>query len=441
VVNTWLRPESGAHLESLFGRNDTTKAAADQAPPSLPQASSQSSSPLFKIEANDEEGQEAQVLPAVQSSPTISEGGTAQTADGTAQEAVAALTTVVKTEPRSEISGESVAGDSSMMEVKGERNLSKRASRTDPPHANFFFVKTKGARGRVVANILKKCAEPDVRWQNDMEGFGDDWNDDDNNDDDDDDRQTPGGNHEGGSYGGRRETKEGGSGGGGDHGGGRSSFLDGDDNCAAPDHGQQDQGRRFDRKHTNKASPLKWKKKKKNKYSRQFYHSSDMTPCQEQDLSHDSDDDQNVDNQWLIDQNRQSIEELEDATTGEKTYMIKWNHFVSSHEIYADIVFPSMCEMFARLNGKWLLENKLRTNFLLHLLTMWEFKLISTRTIQKCMILVDTSGGDITRHSLTLNRAVAEKDRNVVAPVSTPAKRKKQHRSNSAMSKMLVEQH
>jgi len=418
VVNTWLRPESRAHLESLFGRNDT-KIASEQHE-SLPQTPS-----LFKVEPNDEEGL---ILPAVESSPT----NPVNSSQATIEETVPAATTAVKTEASAERVDTAIAV-SSMSEAQGERKSSKRAALMGPS-SNFVFIKTKGTRGRVVADILKKCAEPEVRWQDDMEGFGDDWNDRNDDNDDDDYRGTtpPGGSHEE-HQGGNSESKQEG---GGSDGRETSGFLDGEQNTAGG-LDQQDQGCPVDEKHTKKDVPFKWKK-----FSRQFYHSSDMTPCLDQDLGYDSDDDQNVDNQWLIDQNRQSIEELEDASIGEKTYMIKWNHFVASHEIYADMVFPSMCEMFARLHGKWLLENKLRTNFLLHLLTMWEFKLVSTRTIQKCMVLVDTSGGDIARHSLTLNRAVAEKEkelsRNIIVPVNLGKRKERRH--DSGTSKMLVGQ-
>ncbi len=141
------------------------------------------------------------------------------------------------------------------------------------------------------------------------------------------------------------------------------------------------------------------------KLGRQFYHSSDLTPCDERDLDYDSDTRENVDNRWVNERRKQRIEQRDDLTHGEILFMNRWNDFVDKKDMLADCVFPKRCEEFAREHGRWLLENDIRQIFLLHLLTMWEWDLVSSRAIHKCMLIVDLRG-DPRKASIDVNEYV-----------------------------------
>eukprot|EP00466_Bigelowiella_natans_P012938 jgi/Bigna1/83436/fgenesh1_pg.108_\ len=178
----------------------------------------------------------------------------------------------------------------------------------------------------------------------------------------------------------------------------------------------------------------KKKKKKKKKAERKisnFFHASDTTPCYEDELDIDSDDEYEVDDEWLREQQKQSIEELEELSQSEQLFAIQWNDFVHKHHVYADFVFPLMCEIFANEHGKWLIEKRLRTNFLLHLMTMWEWRLVSSRTIQKCMLIVDSSGADIVAPAKDLNAFVKDVSSSTSSSTSSSSlsKRKKEERT------------
>mmetsp|Transcript_44557 Transcript_44557/g.74326 ORF Transcript_44557/g.74326 Transcript_44557/m.74326 type:complete len:296 (-) Transcript_44557:173-1060(-) len=184
----------------------------------------------------------------------------------------------------------------------------------------------------------------------------------------------------------------------------------------------------------DKKKSKKKKKKKKKKAERKisnFFHASDTTPCYEDELDIDSDDEYEVDDEWLREQQKQSIEELEELSQSEQLFAIQWNDFVHKHHVYADFVFPLMCEIFANEHGKWLIEKRLRTNFLLHLMTMWEWRLVSSRTIQKCMLIVDSSGADIVAPAKDLNAFVKDVSSSTSSSTSSSSlsKKKKEERT------------
>lgn len=76
--------------------------------------------------------------------------------------------------------------------------------------------------------------------------------------------------------------------------------------------------------------------------------------------------------------------------------MSQWNRFVAKNQkdfFYSDSSFPVAVERFAQENGKWILKNSLRQHFLIHLMAMWEWELVSPRHITRCMAIVEATGG------------------------------------------------
>jgi hypothetical protein len=122
---------------------------------------------------------------------------------------------------------------------------------------------------------------------------------------------------------------------------------------------------------------------------RRYYHSKTCQPMEYPMLQEDSDDD--VDEEWILEQSEKLLDEFEDVSLEEKHFMKIWNRYIFYNKIFADYQVAERCINFATKHGLELLQKKLRENFLLHLLNMWDFALIQSDTIEKCMIIVDRS--------------------------------------------------
>uniref|UniRef100_A0A1A8NCC8 Suppressor of zeste 12 homologa n=1 Tax=Nothobranchius pienaari TaxID=704102 RepID=A0A1A8NCC8_9TELE len=62
-----------------------------------------------------------------------------------------------------------------------------------------------------------------------------------------------------------------------------------------------------------------------------------------------------------------------------------WNLHVMKHGFIADNQMNEACLLFAENNAAAIVEQNLQRNFLLHLISMHDFNLIGTRTIDKAM--------------------------------------------------------
>ncbi|KAI9922093.1 hypothetical protein PsorP6_002599 [Peronosclerospora sorghi] len=120
---------------------------------------------------------------------------------------------------------------------------------------------------------------------------------------------------------------------------------------------------------------------------RQYFHSRTGAVVLDHEKDYDSDDD--VDEIWITKQSERLLDEFEDVSLEEKEFMKMWNRHVREFKILADFMVASSCRMFARKHGKWLSEHGLRSNFLLHLLNLWDNSLLNSRAIIDCMLILD----------------------------------------------------
>ncbi|OWZ24764.1 Polycomb protein [Phytophthora megakarya] len=120
---------------------------------------------------------------------------------------------------------------------------------------------------------------------------------------------------------------------------------------------------------------------------RQYFHSRTGAVVLDHEKDYDSDND--VDESWITKQSERLLDEFEDVSLEEKEFMKMWNRHVKEFKILADFMVASSCRMFARKQGKWLLDHGLRHNFLLHLLNLWDNSLLNSRAIIDCMLIVD----------------------------------------------------
>ncbi|XP_054593080.2 polycomb protein suz12-B [Nothobranchius furzeri] len=118
-------------------------------------------------------------------------------------------------------------------------------------------------------------------------------------------------------------------------------------------------------------------------HNRLYFHSDCCWPMRPQEMEVDSEDERDPD--WLKEKTAKQIEEFTDVNEGEKEIMKLWNLHVMKHGFIADNQMNEACLLFAENNAAAIVEQNLQRNFLLHLISMHDFNLISTRTIDKAM--------------------------------------------------------
>ncbi|KAM9746245.1 LOW QUALITY PROTEIN: polycomb protein suz12-B-like [Menidia menidia] len=118
-------------------------------------------------------------------------------------------------------------------------------------------------------------------------------------------------------------------------------------------------------------------------HARLYFHSDCCRPLRPQELQHDSEDERDPD--WLQEKTAKQIEEFTDVNEGEKEIMKLWNLHVMKHGFIADNQMNAACLLFAERHGALIARRRLARNFLLHLISMHDFNLIGTRTVDQAM--------------------------------------------------------
>ncbi|XP_035510180.1 polycomb protein suz12-like [Morone saxatilis] len=133
-------------------------------------------------------------------------------------------------------------------------------------------------------------------------------------------------------------------------------------------------------------------------HNRLYFHSDSCVPLRPQEMEVDSEDERDPD--WLKEKTAKQIEDFTDVNEGEKEIMKLWNLHVMKHGFIADNQMNEACLLFAERNAAHIVKHNLFRNFLLHLISMHDFNLVSTMTIDQAM----------ARLRLTQNQA-RQKDR------------------------------
>ncbi|XP_072549959.1 polycomb protein suz12-A isoform X1 [Salminus brasiliensis] len=121
-------------------------------------------------------------------------------------------------------------------------------------------------------------------------------------------------------------------------------------------------------------------------HNRLYFHSDSCMPLRPQEMEVDSEDER--DPEWLREKTTMQIEEFTDVNEGEKEVMKLWNLHVMKHGFIADNQMNQACMLFVEKCGSIIIEKNLCRNFLLHLVSMHDFGLVSTMTIDKAMALL-----------------------------------------------------
>ncbi|XP_026209841.1 polycomb protein suz12-B-like isoform X1 [Anabas testudineus] len=118
-------------------------------------------------------------------------------------------------------------------------------------------------------------------------------------------------------------------------------------------------------------------------HNRLYFHSDSCLPLRPQEMDIDSEDERDPD--WLKEKTVKQIEEFTDVNEGEKEIMKLWNLHVMKHGFIADNQMNEACLLFAEHHGTYIIKHNLCRNFLLHLISMHDFNLVSTPTIDRAM--------------------------------------------------------
>ncbi|KAM9844162.1 polycomb protein suz12-B-like [Aulostomus maculatus] len=118
-------------------------------------------------------------------------------------------------------------------------------------------------------------------------------------------------------------------------------------------------------------------------HNRLYFHSDSCVPLRPQEMEVDSEDERDPD--WLKEKTAKQIEDFTDVNEGEKEIMKLWNLHVMKHGFIADNQMNEACLLFADQHSAHMIQNNLCRNFLLHLISMHDFNLVSTLTIDRAM--------------------------------------------------------
>ncbi|XP_036408552.1 polycomb protein suz12-A [Megalops cyprinoides] len=118
-------------------------------------------------------------------------------------------------------------------------------------------------------------------------------------------------------------------------------------------------------------------------HNRLYFHSDSCMPLRPQEMDVDSEDER--DPEWLREKTITQIEEFMDVNEGEKEVMKLWNLHVMKYGFIADNQMNQACMLFVEKCGPYIVEKNLCRNFLLHLVSMHDFNLVSIVTIDKAM--------------------------------------------------------
>ncbi|XP_051997191.1 polycomb protein suz12-B isoform X2 [Xyrauchen texanus] len=114
-------------------------------------------------------------------------------------------------------------------------------------------------------------------------------------------------------------------------------------------------------------------------HNRLYFHSDSCMPLRPQEMEMDSEDER--DPEWLREKTATQIEEFTDVNEGEKEVMKLWNLHVMKNGFIADNQMTQASMLFVENFGLHIIRRKLCRNFLLHLVNLHDFNLVTIATI------------------------------------------------------------
>uniref|UniRef100_A0A672QPM8 Polycomb protein suz12-B-like n=1 Tax=Sinocyclocheilus grahami TaxID=75366 RepID=A0A672QPM8_SINGR len=118
-------------------------------------------------------------------------------------------------------------------------------------------------------------------------------------------------------------------------------------------------------------------------HNRLYFHSDSCMPLRPQEMEVDSEDER--DPKWLREKTTTQIEEFTDVNEGEKEVMKLWNLHVMKNGLIADNQMSQASMLFVENYGPYIIRRNLCRNFLLHLVNLHDFNIVTTATIDRAM--------------------------------------------------------
>ncbi|XP_071952960.1 polycomb protein suz12-like [Antedon mediterranea] len=122
-------------------------------------------------------------------------------------------------------------------------------------------------------------------------------------------------------------------------------------------------------------------------HNRVYHHTHTLQPLTPQEMDIDSEDE--IDPSWLKERTSMMIDEFTDVNEGEKELMKLWNVHVLKNNFMSDSLIPRACRMFVQDHGPELVKLNLKSNFLLHMVNLFDFSLIQPPLISSIMADLD----------------------------------------------------
>ncbi|XP_061882121.1 polycomb protein suz12-B-like isoform X2 [Entelurus aequoreus] len=135
-------------------------------------------------------------------------------------------------------------------------------------------------------------------------------------------------------------------------------------------------------------------------HNRLYFHSDSCMPLRPQEMEVDSEDER--DPEWLREKTATQLDEFTDVNEGEKEVMKLWNLHVMQHGYVDTNSSPALTDhtisfiadnqmnhaimLFVESCGEHIVRRNLCRNFLLHLVSMHDFNLVGTATIDRAMV-------------------------------------------------------
>uniref|UniRef100_A0A7N6BNR2 Polycomb protein VEFS-Box domain-containing protein n=1 Tax=Anabas testudineus TaxID=64144 RepID=A0A7N6BNR2_ANATE len=114
-------------------------------------------------------------------------------------------------------------------------------------------------------------------------------------------------------------------------------------------------------------------------HNRLYFHSDSCMPLRPQEMDVDSEDER--DPEWLREKTATQLDEFTDVNEGEKEVMKLWN-------LASILAMNQAIMLFVENCGAHISRRNLCRNFLLHLVSMHDFNLVNTATIDRAMALL-----------------------------------------------------
>jgi len=124
---------------------------------------------------------------------------------------------------------------------------------------------------------------------------------------------------------------------------------------------------------------LKSLKSKEKLYKRAYYNTKTNQPMSRREIEEPSVLD--LQPPWQLEKACRNIDEFSDLNNGEKELMKLWNEFMGKSNFVGDCQIPKAIEIFIESYGIMIMERKLYKNFVLHLINLNDFHVITPKNV------------------------------------------------------------